>query len=65
MKHQIPTPPNEWLYKEESESVRLWAQAVDLPDSLPYWAECTNAEKEEWEHEHPQPEPDPDHEPNE
>ena len=56
-KKQAPTPPNEWLYKDEGEDNRLFAKEVTLPDSASFWAECTTAEKEEWEREHPQPEP--------
>lgn len=52
MKHQVPIPPNVWLYKEESKDSRLWAKAVDLPDSTPYWDECTQEKRDEWEREH-------------
>lgn len=52
---QTPTPPNEWLYKDEGEN-RLFAQEIIRPESAPAWQECTTAEKEEWEREHPTPE---------
>ena len=57
-KKQTPTPPNEWLYKDE-ESERLFRKEVILPDAVSFWAECTNEEKEQWEHEHPTPQPEP------
>lgn len=56
-KKQTTTPPNEWLYKDEEEK-RLFRKEVILPDTAPFWVECTNEEKEEWEREHPQPEPE-------
>ena len=57
-KRQIPTPLNEWLYKQESENERLFAHEIYLPDGEPEWAECTNEEKEAWEEEHKPIEPE-------
>ena len=55
---QRPTPPNEWLHDGAEDYHRIFADYILIDDSLPAWAECTNAEKEQWEAEHPQPEPD-------
>lgn len=52
---QIPTPPNEWVYKDDGDD-RMFRIEVMLPIGVPAWAECTNAEKEQWEKDHPQPE---------
>lgn len=53
---QRPTPPNEWLYKDEGEN-RMFRDYIMRPESVPAWGECTNEEKEQWEREHPEPEP--------
>jgi len=55
---QNPTPPNEWLYKDITENDRRFSPFVIRPENSQPWAECTNAEKEQWEADHPQPEPD-------
>jgi len=54
---QYPTPPNEWLYKDENEN-RLFSDYVIRPTDSEPWNECTNADKEEWEKSHPQPQPE-------
>lgn len=47
-----------WLYQDRSENDRYFTDMVLLGKHEEPWAECTNAEKEEWEREHnPQPEP--------
>lgn len=57
-KEQTPDEAYDWLYKDEREDVRNFATSVTLPLEADEWAECTNAEKDEWEREHPQPEPE-------
>ena len=54
---QIPTPPNEWLHDGAPDYTRIFTDYILIDDSLPRWAECTTAEKEEWERLHPQPVP--------
>lgn len=52
-----------WLYKDLSETERVFTDYVYLGDGAEPWAECTTAEKEAWEREHPQPEqPEPENE---
>lgn len=55
MKHQEPTPPNTWLYKDIDTDNRMFVVAVDLPDNAPLWDECTDGEKKAWEEEHSEP----------
>ena len=58
---QRPTPPNDWLYKDD-ENTRQFRTAIYLPDGADEWPQCTDAEKEQWEAEHPQPEESQDNE---
>lgn len=52
-REQIPTPPNEWIYKQESEEERLfWTKFTHWNENEPDLPECTNEEKEEWERQH-------------
>lgn len=55
---QIPTPPNEWLHNGAPDFTRSFHPFVIRPEDSQPWAQCTNAEKEQWEQEHPAPEPD-------
>lgn len=57
---QRPTPPNEWLHNKAQDHTRIFANYIIRPTTTPAWAECTNAEKEQWEREHPQPDPTED-----
>ena len=54
-KQQIPTPPNEWLYKEYDENTRDFFRGIILPEDADFLPECTQSEREIWESEH-QPE---------
>jgi len=49
---QIPTPPNDWLYKDISENERWFSDEICRPKDSEPWLECTNSEKEQWESEH-------------
>lgn len=54
---QIPTEGYDWLYQDRSENDRYFTDIVYLGKHEPKWAQCTQAEREEWEEEHkPQPE---------
>lgn len=60
-REQIPTQPNEWIYKDLSLNERcFWSRYTHSDESDPDLPECTNEEKEQWEREHPQPEPEPE-----
>lgn len=55
---QYPTPPNTWLHDGAPDYTRIFTDYIIRPETAPAWAECTDAEKEEWEREHPAPEPE-------
>lgn len=55
---QRPNEGYDWLYEDRGEDWRYFTDVVCLAEGAPLWAECTNAEKEEWEREHPIPEPE-------
>lgn len=59
-REQVPTPPNAWLYQDESEDVRnFYSRFTHWDENDPDLPECTQAEREQWEHDHqPQPEPE-------
>jgi hypothetical protein len=57
---QTPTPPNEWLYRDITDTYRHFTDKVYLADNDEPWLECTNDEKEQWEKDHPEPEPEPE-----
>lgn len=46
---QTPTPPNEWLYQDQSEDFRYFTKRVLLGKNAEPWPECTDEEKEKWE----------------
>lgn len=56
---QRPTPPNEWLYQDQEDGIRIFSDCVIRPQDSPAWAECTQAEREKWEEEH-KPEQEPE-----
>lgn len=56
---QVPSNPDNWLYRYMSEDDRIFTKLVYLGKNDIPWPECTDAEKEQWEHEHPHPEPEP------
>lgn len=47
-----------WLYKDLSETERVFIDYVYLGDGVEPWHECTNEEKESWESLNPPPEPE-------
>lgn len=48
-----------WLYQDRGENDRYFTDVVYLGKHEPEWAQCTQAEREEWEEEHkPTPEPE-------
>lgn len=46
---QLPTPPNEWLYKDDEDGYRNFYHAITMPIGSPLLKECTNKEKLAWE----------------
>lgn len=52
---QRPTEGHDWLYQDRGENDRYFTDVVYLGKHEPEWAQCTQAEREEWEREH-QPE---------
>lgn len=60
---QVPIPPNEWLYKDESEdlSQRLWRKKVSYREGSPAWNDATEDEYQEWKSKY-EPEPEPENE---
>lgn len=54
---QIPTNPDNWLYRDFSKADRAFSKVVYLGVNDTEWDECTNEEKEQWEEEH-KPEPE-------
>ena len=55
LRHQTPTPPNEWLFQSEmieEQEVRTFSREVYLGKDSEPWHECTNAAKQQWEDEH-------------
>ena len=61
---QRPTQGYDWLYQDRGENDRYFTDVVYLGKHEPEWAQCTQAEREEWEEEHkPKPEPEPQPEP--
>lgn len=55
---QRPTPPNEWLYEDESADVRNFWEVMFIPDGEQPLEECTDEEKIAWEEAHKQ---EPEH----
>ena len=56
---QRPTEGYDWLYQDRGENDRYFTTFVYLGKNEPEWAQCTDAEKQEWEEEH-KPEPKPE-----
>lgn len=55
---QRPTPPNEWLYEDESKDIRNFWKVMFIPEGGQPLAECTDEEKIAWEEAH---KPEPEH----
>ena len=60
IRKQVPSNPDNWLYRDMSEDDRIFAKLVYLGINDTEWPECTDTEKQDWEKEHPQPEPQPE-----
>ena len=60
IRKQVPSNPDNWLYRDMSEDDRIFAKLVYLGINDTEWPECTDKEKKDWEKEHPQPEPEPE-----
>lgn len=59
LRKQVPTEGYDWLYQDRGENDRYFTDVVYLGKHEPEWAQCTQAEREEWEEEHkPTPEPE-------
>lgn len=51
MRKQIPSNPNNWLYRDLGED-RAFSKVVYLGINDTEWDECTDEEKTKWEEEH-------------
>ena len=49
---QRPELPNNWLYEDWENDVRIFSKEVALGCKAAPWLECTNEEKEQWEMQH-------------
>lgn len=55
---QKPKVDGNWLYHQESENERIFADYILIDEHAEPWAECTDAEKVAWEEAHPMPTPE-------
>ena len=49
---QRPELPENWLYEDWENDLRIFTKEVALGCRATRWLECTNEEKEQWEMEH-------------
>jgi len=49
---QRPELPENWLYEEWENDIRIFSKEVALGCRATRWSECTSEEKEQWEIEH-------------
>lgn len=49
---QRPELPDNWLYEDWENNIRIFTKEVSLGCHATLWTECTNEEKEQWEIEH-------------
>ena len=49
---QRPELPENWLYEDWGNNIRIFSKEVALGCRATRWLECTNEEKEQWETEH-------------
>ena len=49
---QRPEMPDNWLYEDWENNIRIFSKEVILGCHATHWLECTNEEKEQWEIEH-------------
>lgn len=52
MIEQRPSDGMDWLYEYRGENDRYFTDVVYRPEGTEPWAECTQAEREEWEEAH-------------
>lgn len=57
LRKQIPSTPENWLYRDLSEDNRAFSKVVYLGINDTEWDECTDEEKQAWEAAHPIEEP--------
>ena len=46
---QKPELPENWLYEDWNNNIRIFTKEVALGCHAARWLECTNEEKEQWE----------------
>lgn len=61
LRPQTPSAGFDWLYKDFEEDNRTFSKLVYLGINDTPWAQCTQAEREQWEEEH-KPQPEHEHE---
>jgi len=49
---QRPELPENWLYEDWENNIRIFSKEVALGCNATRWLECTSEEKEQWEIEH-------------
>lgn len=49
---QRPELPENWLYENWGNDIRIFTKEVSLGCRATRWGECTNEEKEQWEMDH-------------
>ena len=49
---QRPELPDNWLYEDWENNIRIFSKEVALGCRASRWLECTSEEKEQWEIEH-------------
>jgi hypothetical protein len=49
---QRPELPDNWLYEDWGNDIRIFTKEVALGCRANRWFECTNEEKEQWETQH-------------
>ena len=49
---QRPELPENWLYEDWDNNIRIFTKEVALGCHATRWFECTNEEKEQWEMQH-------------
>ena len=49
---QKPELPENWLYEDWDNGIRIFSKEVSLGCKATRWLECTNEKKEQWETEH-------------
>lgn len=60
IRKQVPSTPDNWLYRDFSENDRVFTKVVYLGINDTEWPECSEAEKQDYESKHPESEPEPE-----